>query len=318
LNLPAQKAALKQVFASINLSTVLANDGLDWLRPALTNYCFKGNTQSPSSSFLAMLSLTGDPVAAAAKLPLLTQEVSPGIVTPDVKAGYLISDQLYLQNMVLPQVHKKYESVGNSAGMVYNADQIAVLNSNSFVVDSVKPNAISYDLHVDPNDFKIYLNGGQLKCDVRVHINVSPGIVAFMTSSATYDMVYDTKTQNYTLQEVSGSPVTDHWTKVDDGVIIGEAIAGVIAAAIGAGIGKIAESVVVGIIALIILGVITAIPQWIQLDGIAGVKEAEMKFDIFFDGVYTTTWAGAKAFHFCQASLVKGFLLQGSVDLTPP
>jgi hypothetical protein len=128
-----------------------------------------------------------------------------------------------------------------------------------------------------------------------------------------YDLVYDTFSQEYTLKQ-NGDAVTDHWTKVSDGVIIGEIIAGVIAGCITVGIGKMTGSIVKAIIAGIILGIIDAIPQFIEIDGIAGAKAAELKFNIFSDGVYKTTWSGVNAFHFSKASLVKGFLLGGSVD----
>jgi hypothetical protein len=59
-NLPAQKEKLKQAFANINLATDLANDGLDYLRPTIANYCFKENSQVAAANFLAILSLTGN------------------------------------------------------------------------------------------------------------------------------------------------------------------------------------------------------------------------------------------------------------------
>jgi len=290
------------------------NDGSDWLRPVAVNYSFYSNSLE-ANRFLAILSLTGDPTTVSQRLQFLTQQVSPGLIPANgtARAGFLISDELFLTQVILPEVQKTYSSLGNSAGMSYTSSTNSIGNGNDFVIETVKPAAVTYSLRVAPGNFTLALQNGQLVNTVVARIEVSPGITSFMTSTTTYDLTINETTQTWSLTQ-SGN-TSDHYTEIATWVIITETIAGLISAAIGAGIGALTKSVVKAVITCVIAALLVVIPQFIQAAGEVAVQTEEKKFSIFSQGVYSMTWNGAVAFHFSSAYLVKGFLLCGTVIL---
>jgi len=314
LNQPAQKTLLAQVFASININPQLVNDGSDWLRPVAVNYSFYSDSLE-TNRFLAILSLTGDPTTVSQRLQFLTQQVSPGLIPANgtARAGFLISDELFLTKVILPEVTKQYSSVGNDAGMTYSSDTVSISNGNQFVIDTVKPAAITYNMTVAPGDFQLLLQGGQLVNNLKARIDISPGITCYMTSNTTYNLTINQTTQTWTLTQASSS--TDHYTEIATWVIVTETIAGIISAAIGAGIGAVTKSILKAVIAVVIAAILVVIPQFIQAAGEIAVTSEEKKFSIFSNGVYSMTWNGSSAFNFSSAYIVKGFLLGGSVIL---
>ncbi len=301
-----------QTFAVINLNNHLEDDGYGWVAPTISSYAFYGNTAVPDSSFLAVLVLTGDEEDAEARLNKLTQEVSAGAIPIGSDAGFLISAELFMENMLLPglQDQDKFEHAAD-ADFQFDTSVYGLTNEEKFTIDTIEYGGITYHPYSEAQDFTIKLENGRIVINVKATMDISPGIVGHMEATSKYKMEFDENTQKLTLVR-DGDPDTDHHVDIATWVIVTEAVAGVIAAVIAFGVGKITESIIKGIAVLVIEEIIVAIPNWIEIQAESVAEDLEISFALLKKGIYTTKWKSTQDFHLNTALLENCLQLGGT------
>jgi len=177
----AQKISF--AFASINLVPPSANT---WLTPVKSDYAYLEKTGA-ADGFLAVLSVTTNRDISA-----LPRSIDPGAISPGNTGSFLISDNVFLTNVILPYLPTAYATTPNRFRLDESAH--AIRNNGSFETIPVKSGAITYYPVID--DLTINTDGEGLvtairgSCDLKAGINMTYQIRT--RNRATFDPVNKT------------------------------------------------------------------------------------------------------------------------------
>ncbi len=292
------------IFATVNLANYLDSDGNDWVVPTLTSYSFQSNTLVPEQKgMLAILSLTK---ANEDRRASLTQEVSPYAIPTGSKAGFLISDELFLMKMIAPGIEEKY---GLHNNFCFNRETSSIHNSSSFHLPDVHKSGKSYTPKVNNNDFSIGLQNGVITLNLKTHVDISPGITGYTTQLVRYKMLYENSSKSIKFEQ-DGQPQTDSWTHTETWVKILEGVGGALAAVLALFTGGVSEAIY-GLAMGVLLGVIAAIPSFLELAVGNAASTQKMNFGVFKASMQPIQWSGVGDFNLNKAQLSNCFQIGG-------
>ena len=280
-----------QTFAAVDLNVMADQGSLQWLKPAYTSYAFADGT-SLENSFFGVLTLTSD----ISRAENLKHELAPSAIPTNQRSAFLISQQLFMQQAILPGLPHAFKSASASDFKLINNDTEVVNTTKDTVqLDSVKYGAIEYHPYLD--SFDLVIDTAEFVTTLTAKVQISPGIVTYIDITTYHGLKLEQKTNGkQTIGFSETRPYkSSHRVHTAPGVIITEVIASLIVAVVGAVVGKMAETIakriVIAIIVAIIAGIITGI-QLIITEVIAkGVAESMPEIDpLVQTGTDPITW----------------------------
>lgn len=184
-NLVANVAQVRFVFAAVNLIPPATNS---WLAPRKSAYCL-ARREGSGQSFLAILSVTSD-----RDISQLQRTVDSGALPNGTNASFVISDNLYLMNVIAPSLAK---SVNTGVDAFYYDSGARVLRNNRRLwTKPVKSGAITYDPWIDR--LEIRSGQGDLQGRYSGGVDLKAGI----------SMTYEITANNAASYNVSGGTLS--------------------------------------------------------------------------------------------------------------
>jgi hypothetical protein len=232
-------SAFTNVFAVADLNVVLAGDeaGFQWMQPTYVSYAVTDNGTMDSSVF-GVLAMTQNRTAPTA------HQVSPDAIPAGCNGGFLVTQELFLTQMVLPGTYLLFNNASSSDFQVYNQNtEVTNLTPLSFDLSDDDGNV--YTATVNTQNFKITVLGEQLTIiftdltyesglGVYTHINYQGVYVVAMNSSHQLQMnMVGTPTLRTTVTLSNARKWTDIGIEVAvsiAGAVVGAFVGGLVSA----------------------------------------------------------------------------------------
>jgi hypothetical protein len=308
--------AFTYVFSVVNLNSRAAEEDFQWLKPTYTSYAyFNGPTDEESYFGVLNLTLGGSPDG-------LTNQLPPSAIPSGCQASILVSNNLFLREMILPGLTKTF-SRATESDFVLNSMGTVIESVNTVTLDDIKIGLINYTPEMQ--NFRLQIVGDEIQIDTLTKVNVSPGIDAFVTDTEFYKIVLVNKpdgTQTLDFAEAR-APKRNHWMETAAWVTITEAIVALVGSIAATVAGKVITTAAMKIIAVIIIiivaGILAAIPTIIAavMDGQAADALPSIG-NLVMEASSDVSWPGSSGFTLKSAQLNGSFQLGGDLDPAPP
>ncbi|WP_299290155.1 TULIP family P47-like protein [Nitrosopumilus sp.] len=250
------------VFASVNLGERADKASFQWLKPTDVGYAY---FESAGIGYFGVLNQVLNHSASG-----LSYELGPGSIPSGAKAGFNISQTLFLEQLVLPGMKFGFDGTTDS-DFTMAALNTQITNVNEITMKPVVSNGSTYHPKIKPGDLTLDIQGSAIHIRAVAETLVSPGIWAITESETWQEIVLGTKpdgSQTLTYNLINST--SKHHVKKADWVKAIEITAMVLSACaeIGAAIlkkiaGEITKMVVAAIIVGILLGVGSAVASMI-------------------------------------------------------
>lgn len=298
-------ADFAHVFATVNLGRTADKGQFQWLLPTYTSYAYIDRA-TQDDSLLGILSMTGGRSADG-----LAEEISPNAIPAGARAGFLISSQRYLYELLLPSMPLVFKGTSVSDYSVTGDHRSIVLNAPVQLSD-VQYNGNSYSPQLQ--SLTITADAQLLTIDSTTKTEVSWEIWSLCHSVQTYQVVLkDRGDGSQTLDfEPVGTPVQEHWTEKGEGIVITEIIADIIGAVVVAVVGVLTGGAGFAIAALVVgllAGLASQIPNLIAT---VGTDDAPPMTLLVFNSVDPLQWADQQDFTLTSAGLNLSLQLGGT------
>ncbi len=178
-------ADFEHVFATVNLDRKADKGQFAWLLPTYTSYAYiDGPTLD--DSILGILCMTEGRSADG-----LDQEISPNAIPEGARAGFLISPERFITEMVWPSMPLVYKGA-KSADFALTSDSAGLALANGEVtIDDLKDSDGNPHTTVLKN-FELTTSDQKLTVDATTRVDVSPGITAFTHTISSYGLTLHT------------------------------------------------------------------------------------------------------------------------------
>ena len=191
------------VFCSINLNVKADKGQYQWLKPKKTSYaCLKGTSEI--DSYLGVLCMTQDNSPAE-----LAPQLDLNVVPKGSRAGFLISQQRFLEEMVLPGLPRAFPG-SQCSDFSMSSDQTKICNTTTIKLKPVTNAGTPY--YPEMISLEISIDGTELQFATKTQVNIGLGTVALITVTNYLRIVLATKPDgSQTLSyEESRPPLKDH------------------------------------------------------------------------------------------------------------
>lgn len=271
LNIPENLKSFDTLFATVMINNMgESSKDFAWLKSTYTSYAYTDHGTDESSIFGILCMTNNNPHD---NLPNQLPAVS---LKAENNALFVISREAFVKYQLLPALPEIFEGTSSSD---YILDESGlVVNATNIQLDPVKVGLINY--YPVATKFEIAFDDSYIQTTVDVDCEVSPGIVSKTTiiSKQTLVMGYNDNHEKIMTYQNVGEPTTVNSVDVAVGIIITEAILGIIASIVTVVAGKIAgkiAAIVVGIIVAFIVATISIIIHVIIEKAIAeGIQAA--------------------------------------------
>ncbi|RYF77877.1 MAG: hypothetical protein EOO39_02895 [Cytophagaceae bacterium] len=237
--LTANLQDFNQVFAVADLDVVLAADeaGLQWLKPTYVSYAVTDKGTLDTSVF-GVLAMTRD--LTQCTMPT-SHQVSADAIPAGCNGGFLVSQERFLNEMILPGTYLMFNGSGPDDFSVTN-DNSEVTNTVPLTFDLTDDDGNVYTANVSAQNFKITLLGKELTVNFYdLNYESGLGVYTHVDYQGVYVMVMSSTHQ---LQmNLVGAPslrTTVTLTKgrqwADIGISVAASIAGAVVGAVLGGI----------------------------------------------------------------------------------
>lgn len=301
-------------FSTVCLNEHAAEEQFQWVKPTYTSYGYLDGATDDTSIF-GVLCMTDS------RSPLgLTNQLAPGAIPKDARAGFSISMERFLEKLVLP---------GLSRGFPDASASDFTMKSNNTIIENTQPiqtEAISYGgIPYYPwiQKFTLQVVGSEVQVHTVTKVEISPGIRAWVECTSYQEIiVVDKPDGTQTLNFKEARPADkNYWIEKDVGIIITEIIIGIIGVVV-AGIAKllitsVAKFIIALIIIAIVCGLAAAIPELIAKVAGGGAAEALPPIDLLIlNSTSPIKWPGASGYTLTCAGLNGSFQLGGDPGFT--
>jgi hypothetical protein len=242
--------AFDHVFATANLNRPAASGAFQWLQPTYTAYAYSDLGTSDDGA-LGVLCMTEGRSAEG-----LVQQISPKALPDGQRAGFQISKQRVLSNLLLPAMPSVFKG-SSAADYKLSPSGDTIVNATQTVNFHVQPEGQS-PCAAQVLSLSITIDAQELQMEVLTRTNLAPGIDAYcrtQTFLAIHLVDKADGTQTIGFKDAQPS-VTNHWTEQAEAITVGEeilAIAAIVAAVIvgivTAGAGFAVAALIIGIVA---------------------------------------------------------------------
>lgn len=297
----------EHVFATVNLGRTADRGQFAFVLPTYSSYAYI-NGSTTDNSILGILSMTDNRSPDG-----LVEEISPNIIPEGGRAGFLISQERFLSQMVMPSMPLVYKGAEVRDFQISNDNASIVLAGRKPIsIATVTKNGKTANADLD--DFRITTKAQNLIVNATTKATPSPGIYAYTKVTTTYQLQLHTTTskkQTLFYKEVDHVK-PQHWTKKGAGIeilnwvedIVGALIV-IVVGVLTAGAGLVPAALVVGIL----LGVANKIPDIIA----AANTDAALPIDLLqFNCIDPLQWRDQKDFSLTSAQLNDALVLGGT------
>lgn len=297
------------VFSVVNINAMAAEGAFQWLQPTYTSYAYH-NGINDEQSYFGVLNMCQNNSAEG-----LDNQLPPGAIPSDDNASLLISSKNFLLNMVLPGLPKAFPDASEENFMVTGNDTIIEKTGDDIKMEKVKVNGSSYTPYLQRFTYQIM--GDEIQMNMKVKVNISPGIDAYIIGTYYYKIILVDKpdgTQTLDFEE-SRPAEEDHWSDIATWVTVTTAIATLILSIVSAVAGKVIKETMKRIIAVIVInlvaGLVAAIPSIIAKVVSGGAADALPPVGpLVADATGNIEWPEASDFHLGSVQL-NGSLMMG-------
>lgn len=285
------------IFATVNLNKLIDDKGYQWLMPTQVDYAFINNGKNPDDSVLGVLCMTENRTSDK-----LITELSHNAIYDQSESGFLISQNRLIYKMILPTIPSAFKGFTVDDFNVSDDGKSIDLKSTDKAF-SIVNDGKTYDANLEA--FKLSLEGKQLTLHAETKTEITAGIFAHTSSDHTYQLTLYNKpdgTQSIKYEEV-GKPVVNQWTSQDEGVTVGEIIAGIIAAIIVGILVVLTDGLIliaVVIIGGLLVGLISNISNIIKLVGSDDAPDISM---LVLNCTQPIKWTGTDHFNLNYVAL---------------
>ena len=259
----ANLAQFTYVFTVVNLNARAAKEQFQWLKPTYTSYAYF-NGVDDDNSYFGVLNMTSGQQPTG-----LTNQLPPSAIPPNCNASILVSNNMFLRQMILPGLTKSFTGTTESSFTIA-ANGKVIESLVNITLDKINISGSNYTPVM--TSFTLQVVGDEIQIDTMTTVNISPGINVYIKATEYYSIVLVDKPDGggQTLDFAKAREAKrDHWVKTDLWVDITVgivALAGAVATTVA---GKLIETLARRIIAVVIIGLIAgllaAIPKIIAL-----------------------------------------------------
>ena len=305
------------VFATVNLNRVADKGQFAWILPTMTSYAYIDG-ETVDDSILGILCMTQGRSAEG-----LLPEVSPNAIPDGSRAGFLISPERFLKELVLPTMPNVFPGSHPDAFDIGPDNRSIVLKNNQPLQLDVEHEGKPYPTLLQR--VEISTTPGQITMDVQSMVEPSWEIYSYSHNVNSYDITLHTiqtgenagqQTLFYVTPPPPYAPVEEHWTVVGPGAQFVEAIQKIIVALLAIVVGIVTDGAgfVVGALILGVLsGVASEIPNIIAA---ANTDDAPPIGMLRFNCIDPIRWADQADFTLDQAAMNLSLQLGGTPHFT--
>ena len=302
------------VFATINVNSRADKAQFQWLMPTDRSYAYS-DLGTPGDGALAVLCMTrGRPSTG------LIQQLSSVAIPGSQRAGFLISKERMLAELVLPAMPNVFKGT-QPWDFQLSPTGDAIVNANQDVKFTVTDDHGTQHT-AQLMSLSVRIEGGELQMDVQTKTDVSPGIRAFCHTQNYLKIGLVNKpdgTQTLGFSDSRPAQV-NHWTDSDHGFGVAEEILAVVAVVAmlvaivaTAGTATVAVALIIGLVA----GVAgSAILLATTVSDMVDKNDAPAIDAMVVNSTAPIVWADSGDFHLDSAQLSDSLQLGGSPQLS--
>ncbi len=201
------------IFAYVDLNEELDKSAAwAWCKPSAVGYAYMPSV-SPGSSLLGVLCMTGGRTAGE----LQSFEIDQNIVPPGSIGGYLVSDERFLLDLVLPTLPKKFINAKLSDWLVTNPTTkdgtytYTLTLQNSFNLDKVSHDGEEYQPVM--TKFDVAMLAGYVEITTTTSTVINQWVTAYCDTNHKYKITLNSSSQVLSWTKLGDPVVTHH---IDD------------------------------------------------------------------------------------------------------
>jgi len=302
-------------FSTVNLNEMADKEGFQWMKPTALGWAVSAQGAVADSIF-GVLSMTDHRTAPA------TMQISPNAIPAGQRAGFLIAQERFLEELVLPGVPTMFPG-STAADFEIANDGTMIRNINTVNMEAVTLSGSNFTPTLPANQVQITMEASEIVVKlIKAEVDFSPGIKIMMdyTGYSAMQLSVNSKGQQILNYMQASAPVVDHNVEVASWVVWTEVAASVAAAIITLGTGavfkKVIENIVLRVVAIIITLLVTELIANIGaiITAIATGDEDKLPpVDLMvINATSPVTWPGATGFLLTSAGLNESFQLGGN------
>jgi len=197
------------IFAFVDLNKELdKNEAWAWCKPTDVGYAYLSG-DSPDSSLLGVLCMTGGRKAGE----LQSYEIDQNIIPQGSIGGYLISDERFLLDLILPTLPQKFTNakivdwsitnpLNNNGKYTYTLTQ-----KKSFKLDKIDHNGRQYQPMM--TKFDVSMEAGYVEINTSTSTVINEWVTAYCDTTHKYHIFLDSATQTLGWKKL-GEPLVVH------------------------------------------------------------------------------------------------------------
>ncbi|WP_119417922.1 TULIP family P47-like protein [Desertibaculum subflavum] len=305
--------AFDHVFASVNLDRQAAKV-YQWLQPTTTSYAYV-DLKTEQDGVLAVLSMTGGRSPSG-----LIQQVSNNIVPVGAKAGFLISAQRVMEEILLPSMPQVFPG-SSIRDFKLSADGLSIENAHNDIQFAVhdRKNGKTYAAFVET--LQVTLVDQELQMNVITRTNVSPGIRAMCHTIDALSLKLVQKKSGPSGEQTfnfvpARAPDVNHWLDIDPGIKIAQDVLAIvtlvivlIAAVLTDGAALLVVAAIIGFVAGVMMiteGII----------GLVDTDDAPAITDLVMNSTAPIRWRDARDFRATWAGFNESLQIVGDPNFS--
>jgi hypothetical protein len=293
--LNANLSIFDHVFATVNLGKYIANGQFSWVLPTATDYSFSSKA-TVEDSVLGVLCMTENrPIDG------LVAQLSPNAIPTGQRAGYLISNERYLEKLLKPAMPFSFPGLKESdMGLSTDAQSLELLNQKAVTIPVVHEGT-TYNNVIEA--LTITIEETYVKLYYLTSTDIGMGVTAHFESTHLYQIQMQAKPNGKpTLVFVSqGAPTTNHWTTSDN--IVSNIIITLIGVILSVVLGILTDGAAF-IVGALVIGLLTGLaleaPNIVAAIGTDDAPEIDL---LVLNATDPIVWSGQDRFQLGKASL---------------
>lgn len=300
------------VFATVNIDRTADTGAFQWMQPTEVAYAYS-DMSTPNDGLLGVLCMTGQRSGTG-----LPQQISGVVIPSGQRAGFLVSKQRLLEDLLLPAMPNVFAGTRVSDYKLSDTGDSIVNATNdvSFTVTTPASGNTPAQTHsARIIDLQLTIEADELQLSVTTVTDVSPGIQAFCQTQNFLGIRLVNKSDGtQTLGFFDSRPaVTNHWTQEAEGIRITEEILGIVALLLAAVAVVVTGGAAIGAAALIV-GLVAGV-MTLTTTLIADVNQdnAPSIDSLVLNSTAAIAWPDSKDFKLGSAGLNESLQLGGAL-----
>jgi Clostridium P-47 protein len=310
----ANLAQFTHTFSTVDLNEKADTAGFQWLKPTALGWAVSAQGAVADYVF-GVLAMTSNRTAPG------TMQISPNAIPTGQRAGFLIAQERFLEELVLPGVPTMFPG-SKATDFEISGDGTMIRNVNTVNMEPVSLSTGTFTPTLPANQVQITMEASEIVVKlIKAEVDFSPGIKIMMdyTGYSAMQLALNSKGEQILNYVQASAPVTDHNVEVASWVVWTEVAASVAAAIITMGTGavfkKVIENIVLRVVAIIITLLVTELIANIGaiITAIAtGDKDKIPPVNLMVvNATSPVTWPGSSDFLLTSAALNQSFQLGG-------